>query len=74
MTKTISIILAVVFFLCGCAGSGTIKEYVIVNGVETLRSVTKFEGRNIRGKTKDGAELETKSIVFPQLPSTIIGR
>lgn len=60
--------------LSGCAGSGTIREYSVINGKEILKSITKFKGRNIKARTKDGAEIETKSWELPALPSTIIGR
>lgn len=54
--------------ICGCAGSGTIKEYDVVNGKKTLKSITEFEGRNIKVRTEKGAEMETKNLEFPTVP------
>ena len=68
---TISILL---FGLCGCAGKGVIREYDVIEGKKILKSITEFEGRNIRAKTEKGAEMETKTLEIPSLPSTIIGR
>lgn len=65
-TKTIIYILLLLSLSSiSCAGWGEIKEWEVINndGIPTLKLKTlwEFKGRNIKGKTSEGAEIETQT-------------
>lgn len=76
MKKILAILGISVIMVSGCAGHGSIWEWKYDKDKDefVLEGVTEFEGRNVRGKTRDGAEMETKSWTLPNMPSTFIGR